>query len=202
MPAALTPADILAAVTGYIHNVVFAKEGGYTNDPNDSGGETMYGVTVAEARRHGYNGSMKEMPSDLAVSIYLADYWTTPNFASIAPTSLTLALVMFDLGINMGVSRPAKFLQTLLCAFNYDGRKNNPYADPAVDGQIGPGSLAALRAFYSWRGDDGIRLLTQALRGLAGSYYLAIVDGDKTQRVFTYGWLDKRAYPAAPKTGE
>jgi lysozyme family protein len=31
-------------------------EGGYTNNPDDSGGETMWGVTIAVARRNGYTG--------------------------------------------------------------------------------------------------------------------------------------------------
>ncbi|MEN9903419.1 MAG: Bordetella virus, partial [Pseudomonadota bacterium] len=50
-------------------------EGGFSDDPADSGGATRYGITEAVARRHGYTGPMREMPSDLARAIYRADYW-------------------------------------------------------------------------------------------------------------------------------
>ena len=35
-------------------NHIIEIEGGYVNDPNDSGGETNYGVTEKVARDNGY----------------------------------------------------------------------------------------------------------------------------------------------------
>ena len=46
------------------------KEGGYSNNPNDSGGETMWGITAAVAREVGYTGAMKDMTRAQAIAIY------------------------------------------------------------------------------------------------------------------------------------
>ena len=37
-----------------IINEIIGVEGGYVNDPSDSGGETNFGITVAVARQFGY----------------------------------------------------------------------------------------------------------------------------------------------------
>jgi lysozyme family protein len=63
------------------------REGGYSNNPNDSGGETMWGVTDRVARANGYAGPMKDMPREVAKNIYFASYVQKPGFASIMPLS-------------------------------------------------------------------------------------------------------------------
>ena len=39
-----------------IINAIIDREGGYVDEPDDSGGETNYGVTKAVARANGYRG--------------------------------------------------------------------------------------------------------------------------------------------------
>ena len=56
-------------------NEVLKKEGGYVNDPNDSGGETNYGITKNVAVSFGYNGNMKTIPMDIVAQIYKKKYW-------------------------------------------------------------------------------------------------------------------------------
>ncbi len=46
------------------------REGGYVNNPADRGGATKYGITEAVARANGYKGNMKDLPLDVAKSIY------------------------------------------------------------------------------------------------------------------------------------
>jgi len=55
---------------------LIGNEGGYSNDPADPGGETMWGVTARVARACGYTGPMKDMPRDTAKSICRKLYWT------------------------------------------------------------------------------------------------------------------------------
>ena len=40
-------------------NYILLVEGSYSNDRNDKGGETKYGITKEKARECGYKGSMK-----------------------------------------------------------------------------------------------------------------------------------------------
>ena len=51
------------------------NEGGYSNNPEDAGGETMWGITARVARAHGYTGDMKDLPQETAKRIAKEDYW-------------------------------------------------------------------------------------------------------------------------------
>jgi lysozyme family protein len=107
---------------------VVGTEGKYSNDPHDSGGETMYGITKVVARRHGYSGEMRDMPLSVAETIYKSDYWD----AIPADVPDILRFQMFDLSVNSGVSTSVRKLQAAL--------------DIADDGDWGPISRAALAA--------------------------------------------------------
>ena len=48
---------------------LMGHEGGYSNNPSDPGGETMWGVTKVVARKYGYNGPMKQLPKATAEKI-------------------------------------------------------------------------------------------------------------------------------------
>ena len=45
-------------------------EGGYSDNPLDSGGKTKYGITEAVARAYGYTGEMRDLPLSVARAIY------------------------------------------------------------------------------------------------------------------------------------
>ena len=64
-------------------NELIEREGGYVNDPADRGGATKYGITEAVARAHGYKGHMRDLPKDLAKTIYRKTYWTNPRFEQV-----------------------------------------------------------------------------------------------------------------------
>lgn len=103
-------------------------EGGYSNNPRDTGGETMYGITLAVARRHGYTGAMKALDIEFAKAIYKKDYW--PAYLESLP--YTLAYQLFDSNVNSGTSQTTLWLQRAL------GVK--------ADGVVGPKTVAALLA--------------------------------------------------------
>jgi len=94
------------------------SEGGFSDDPADSGGATRYGITEAVARRHGYAGPMRELPAALARDIYRADYWDVQQLDAIALLSRAVARELFDTGVNMGIAQAGEFLQMSLNAFN------------------------------------------------------------------------------------
>jgi lysozyme family protein len=168
-------------------------EGGYSNNPSDSGGETIWGITIAVARENGYNGVMQDMPKEIAKKIYKSKYFIGPRFSDVAELSEALAEEMFDSGVNMGVKWPATALQRVLNAMNAKGKL---YPDGAVDGLIGPATLAALKAYLAFRKQDGEDTLLKAMNCLQGAYYLSITEGREANEDFIYGWLKNRVHLA------
>ena len=55
------------AIVGAIIAGILVVEGGYVNHPSDPGGETNYGITKSTAVRHGYTGSMVDLPKETEI---------------------------------------------------------------------------------------------------------------------------------------
>ncbi len=106
---------------------LIGNEGGYSNNPADPGGETMWGVTARVARAHGYAGSMRELPLSFARAIAKAEYWDAYRCDEIPAQ---VAFQVLDAAYNGG--HPAQWLQQA--------------AVVKVDGDIGPKTLAAVNA--------------------------------------------------------
>lgn len=108
---------------------LLGHEGGYSNNPADPGGETMWGVTIAVARASGYSGSMRNMPVDVAKAIYRKQYWDPLNLDRLPQV---VRFDLFDAAVNSGVKQAVKLLQRA--------------AGVKDDGIIGPMTLAAANA--------------------------------------------------------
>ena len=108
-------------------NEVFAHEGGYVNDPHDTGGETNMGIS----KRAYPHEDIKGMTRARAAEIYRRDYWDAVRGDDLP---FGLDLVAFDAAVNSGVSRGAKWLQQAIGV--------------TPDGKIGPATLAAAKSTY------------------------------------------------------
>jgi len=164
-------------------------EGKYSNNPHDTGGETMWGITIAVAKDYGYTGTMREMPIETAKDIYRKRYWNKANLDEVAKMSDELAQKLFDIAVNMGVARAGIFLQTALNAFN---KQETLYADVVEDGDIGRNTIAALRAYYAKRGVIGEKVILRAANCLQGAFYIDISRTRKANEDFTFGWFANR----------
>lgn len=164
-------------------------EGGYSNNPNDAGGETMWGITAAVARAHGYQGAMRDMPLATAKAIYKSSYWELIHLDLVDAVSPAIAAEMFDTAVNMGVGVPVGFLQRALNAFNRQGRD---YPDMPVDGLLGKVTAAALDAFLKLRGAQGEKVLLAALNAQQGVRYLELAEKRPDNEAFEYGWFANR----------
>lgn len=71
-------------------------EGGYSNDPNDPGGETKYGIS----KRAFPDEDIKNLTKERAKEIYEEKYWKA---AFCDKLSFGLALMKFDCAVNQGV---------------------------------------------------------------------------------------------------
>lgn len=169
---------------------VLKAEGGYVNDPNDRGGETNHGITVAVARANGYTGPMKAMTQDFARGIYMRQYVEAPRFDMVADIAPSIGEELVDTGVNMGPKVAAMFLQRALNGLNNRG---SDYADLIVDGDVGGKTLHALRTFIQKRGKEGERRLLALLNALQGERYLTLCEGRAANEAFLYGWLARVA---------
>lgn len=168
---------------------IIKAEGGYSNNQNDSGGETMYGITKSVAVANGYTGAMKDLPITLAKNIYYNQYVSKPNFDMLLPLSESIAEEVIDTGVNMGPAVAGKFLQRCLNAFNSQGKL---YADIAVDGKVGPATVAALKSYLGTRGSQGEIVMLKALNCLQGARYIELVEANQKNESFIFGWIANR----------
>ncbi|MGB1027552.1 MAG: glycoside hydrolase family 108 protein, partial [Rhodospirillaceae bacterium] len=172
---------------------IISRERGYVNDPNDSGGETMDGITVATARRHGYSGPMRDMPEQVKWDIYQSEFWYGLRLDDVETLSPKLAEVLADIGVNMGTVRAGQFLQRALNVLNRGGRD---FSDIDVDGAIGPMTLSALRNYADRRfPDKGEAVLCMAIMGLKAAFYVELCERRPKDERFAYGWLRNRVVP-------
>lgn len=115
-------------------SVVLAEEGGYTNDPNDPGGPTNFGITLADLKewRNDPNltaDDVKNMTKAEAQEIYRSKYWN-PTQCGDLPNGIDLEV--FDFGVNAGIRTSIRMLQTVVGV--------------TADGSIGPITLSAAKA--------------------------------------------------------
>ena len=167
---------------------VIAREGGYSDNPADSGGKTRYGITEALARKHGYDGAMHELPRARAVEILAAEFWPK-SFDDILTLSPALVAELFDTAVNIGPAHAGKFLQRALNVLN---RSETDYPDLKVDGVIGSDTVSALAAFLKLRRGRGQTALLTAVNSLQGAYYIQLCERRKKDETHLFGWLCHR----------
>lgn len=169
-----------------IINEIIETEGGYINDPSDSGGETKYGVTVKVARKFGYFDPMEDMPRFIAFEVYSEKYWEAVRGDSLLSISEGLAREVCDTGVNMGPNRAITFLQRALNAFNMRGEI---YDDLVVDGKIGQKTILAVKSYLKHRHEGA---LIKALNCLQGAFYIELSERREKDEKFIYGWFRNR----------
>lgn len=172
-----------------IIEATIGKEGKYSFNPNDAGGETCWGITAVTARRYGYSGPMKEMPRSVAKTIYRLRFLEGPGFHLLTNYDDDLAAEMFDFGVNSGPAVATMMLQRLLNSLNRQGKD---FADIKVDGDLGPATRTALNAFLTKRGADGHTVILKGLRCLRGARFVEIAEDRPANEDFVFGWLLNR----------
>jgi lysozyme family protein len=113
--------------------MVLKHEGGFVDHPKDPGGMTNLGVTRANweayLNRRVTEAEMRALTPDVVKPFYKKNYWDKIKGDQL-PSGVDYAT--YDLAVNSGVGRAAKFLQQI--------------AGVAADGVIGPRSLEAIKS--------------------------------------------------------
>jgi lysozyme family protein len=145
--------------------LILKHEGGYVDHPQDPGGATMKGITLATFTEFKGRAMSKEelrAISDADVrAIYKSRYWDAVRADDLKPG---VDLLAFDMAVNKGVGRAAKLMQRA--------------AGVTEDGALGPKSMAAINALDA---ADFIAKVSEARR----DFYKSL----KTFATFGKGWL-------------
>lgn len=165
---------------------IIAREGGYVDDPCDSGGETCFGITKEQAEIFGYTNSMRHMPRSTAYEIYATKFWDSVRADEVIKLSEPLAAELVDTAVNCGPGRAVVFLQTALNSLNVN---EDLYSDVALDGIMGSMTTLALKGYLGHREDTA---LVKALNCLQGAYYITLTQRRPKDERFIYGWLRNR----------
>lgn len=169
-------------------------EGGYVNNPSDRGGETMWGITEPVARKCGYRGAMKDMKIEVAAECSWMYYWkplSAENFSTQSDTAYKdFVLSLFHIGYHAGSRSATRWFQTCLNELN---RNERDYKDIRVDGKIGRKTVQAFQAFRAKRGDDGSSVLSSCIKVGYGGRFRSLIQRDKRQEEFAYGWYKRLA---------
>jgi lysozyme family protein len=89
--------------------IVLPIEGGYGNDPHDSGGETKFGISQAAFP----DLDIKSLTLEKAVALYRKFYWDQFHCGELP---WALALVLFDSVVQFNPLRPVTWLQVAVGA--------------------------------------------------------------------------------------
>ncbi len=141
------------------------REGGFVNDPRDSGGRTNFGIAEKSNPEAWADGKVTE---DEARSIYFNKYVKGPGFDRITDSSLMAQLV--DFGVNSGPSIAIQKLQTVLRV--------------TVDGILGKETLAALSSRDAR--EVGNLLVGERIKMIG-----RICVKNPSQLAFLNGWLNR-----------
>ena len=165
---------------------VLKWEGGYVNDPHDSGGETNKGITIATWKNAGYNTSEKlknvvykgkhyslvtkslyEMTDEQFAHILKTKYWDRWKADQIKSQSVAEMLVQWVWGSGVvGIKRPQKML----------GLKD--------DGIVGNMTLNAVNS-------QNPKIFWEALKKAREDYFREIVAKNPKNEKFLKGWLNR-----------
>lgn len=145
--------------------IILASEGGFVDDPQDPGGATNLGITLAELSA--WRGRVCTIADVEALTvadvapIYQADYW---NVTHCSQWPAGVDLCVFDCAVNEG---PGQAVRTLQRA-----------AGVVADGEVGPATLAAVA-----RSD--VPTLIKRIEAIRDAFYESL----KTFPRFGKGWL-------------
>jgi lysozyme family protein len=151
------------------------NEGGFSYDPDDSGGKTNFGITERELIKYGpiigINCAIEDLKRGDAITLYKKFWWEKYNYDKI--NSRAISTKSLDLSVNIGEITYNNLLQRAINDMGYN---------LVVDGIIGKKTLKVINEI------DDMSLLTK-IKGRAINHYKRLVVINPKLNKFLNGWL-------------
>jgi lysozyme family protein len=168
----------------YAVNVVLQHEGGISDNPNDPGGLTNFGITKSFLidnkilTPHDYNKEyIRSLTRNEAINLYRTYIWYKYHYGLFY--SLEIATKVFDMTVNMGVNQSHKLLQK---SINFMSK------DPIlVDGVLGVKTITAANSLPA-------SYLHEELREQCKNFYNNLVKQEPKMYWALPGWLNRAAW--------
>jgi len=152
--------------------LVIEAEGGFSNDPEDRGGATMWGITQAEIdTKIGHHASIEEVkafPIEKAKEIYKFKYWDRMRLDEV--NNDMLKIMFFDQGVNRGCGTVVKQVEALVST--------------TADGLMDTITLSKIN------GTNALDLAFSFFK-VSQISYIRIVKNNPSQMVFMLGWINR-----------
>jgi len=183
----------VSRIDDIITGILRVEGAAYTDRAADAGGPTKYGITqrtLAAWRGHAVT------PADVAAllegearRIYFDRYVQKPGFGHVLSISEQLGEELIDSGVNCGPGRAIEWLQRFL---NVANRRGRDYPDIKVDGDLGPATMGALKAYLRTRGAKGVTVLLRGLNALQACHYITLAERRAFDEENLFGWMLQR----------
>lgn len=111
----------------YAVNIILKHEGRFTNDKDDPGGATDYGISLRFLKSYGIDinddgqinlEDIKDLSRKKASAIYKKYWWNMYGYNDIS--HLLIATKIFDMAVNMGAFQAHKLTQRATNRLGYD----------------------------------------------------------------------------------
>ncbi len=179
------PADIRQERFQYALKIVLAHEGAATNDKDDPGGATHWGISLKFLKEIAYDvdkdgdvdkDDIFKLTKTDADEIYLKDFWDKYNFDDIQ--DLTIATKLFDTCVNIGPSATNRLIRE---TFNAVLVEKVPTKGP-IDDDI----LYMLNMVYP-------DVFLDEFREKQANYYNDLIKDHPKLKKYQKGWLRRAA---------
>lgn len=159
---------------------VIETEGGYVNDPADSGGPTKYGITQNTLSswigRRATVEDVKALSIDTATEIYTSEYYFKPRIDQMPEAIQDIAL---DTSVLHGPYNAVRMIQNVINA--------SGIAAVDTDGVAGPETLKALGEAYN----EMQGYFINAIVDERIAFYEKLVARKPSQKKFLTGWENR-----------
>ena len=191
--------------------VIMGKEGIYSNNPNDIGGETVYGISrtknpswegwkLVDAIKHNSPDTatvIQKISNNKGLMNMIKDFYWLRYWLPVKGDDInsSVAETLFDIGVNQGVKSAVKYLQQSLNKLN---RNQKDYANIEVDGDMGtietiPALNTYLNTSFAGRNiNKNVAVLLKLVHYFQIHRYMELTDRQESQEGFMYGWITNR----------